>query len=266
VAERFQDRENEFQEKFSQLKELIFRRERLTLNLTADGEGLSPLADAVDGLISHLPGGGAPGIAAMPDLYRQDAGVAIPAQVCYVAKAMKAPTYADPMAASLFVAARQLSSGYLYKHIRVQGGAYGGMCQYDPMNGLFAFLSYRDPHLVETLHVYRDAVNFLAHERVPGEELEKAIIGTIGALDRPMDPVGRGYTAMIRAFAGLTDEDRQNFRDGVLGVTADAIQETAARYFIPAAESAVIAVYASEDRLLQANEILSPKLVVENLI
>ena len=266
VAERFQDRKNEFQEKFSQLKELIFRRERLTLNLTADGEGLSPLADAVDGLISHLPGGGAPGIAAMPDLYRQDAGVDIPAQVCYVAKAMKAPTYADPMAASLFVAARQLSSGYLYKHIRVQGGAYGGMCQYDPMNGLFAFLSYRDPHLVETLHVYRDAVNFLAHERVPGEELEKAIIGTIGALDRPMDPVGRGYTAMIRAFAGLTDEDRQNFRDGVLGVTADAIQETAARYFIPAAESAVIAVYASEDRLLQANEILSPKLVVENLI
>ncbi len=266
VAERFQDRKNEFQEKFSQLKELIFRRERLTLNLTADGEGLSPLADAVDGLISHLPGGGAPGIAAMPDLYRQDAGVAIPAQVCYVAKAMKAPTYADPMAASLFVAARQLSSGYLYKHIRVQGGAYGGMCQYDPMNGLFAFLSYRDPHLVETLDVYRDAVNFLAHERVPGEELEKAIIGTIGALDRPMDPVGRGYTAMIRAFAGLTDEDRQNFRDGVLGVTADAIQETAARYFIPAAESAVIAVYASEDRLLQANEILSPKLVVENLI
>ena len=266
VAERFQDRKNEFQEKFSQLKELIFRRERLTLNLTADGEGLSPLADAVDGLISHLPGGGAPGIAAMPDLYRQDAGVAIPAQVCYVAKAMKAPTYADPMAASLFVAARKLSSGYLYKHIRVQGGAYGGMCQYDPMNGLFAFLSYRDPHLVETLHVYRDAVNFLAHERVPGEELEKAIIGTIGNLDRPMDPVGRGYTAMIRAFAGLTDEDRQNFRDGVLGVTADAIQETAARYFIPAAESAVIAVYASEDRLLQANEILSPKLVVENLI
>ena len=266
VAERFQDRKNEFQEKFSQLKELIFRRERLTLNLTADGEGLSPLAEAVDGLISHLPGGGAPGIAAMPDLYRQDAGVAIPAQVCYVAKAMKAPTYADPMAASLFVAARQLSSGYLYQHIRVQGGAYGGMCQYDPMNGLFAFLSYRDPHLVETLGVYRDAVYSLAHERVPGEELEKAIIGTIGALDRPMDPVGRGYTAMIRAFAGLTDEDRQNFRDGVLGVTADAIQETAARYFIPAAESAVIAVYASEDRLLQANEILSPKLVVENLI
>ena len=266
VAERFQDRKEELQEKFGQLKELIFRRERLTLNLTADGEGLSPLAEAVDGLISHLPGGGAPGIAAMPDLYRQDAGVAIPAQVCYVAKAMKAPTYADPMAASLFVAARQLSSGYLYKHIRVQGGAYGGMCQYDPMNGLFAFLSYRDPHLVETLDVYRDAVYFLAHERVPGEELEKAIIGTIGALDRPMDPVGRGYTAMIRAFAGLTDENRQNFRDGVLGVTADAIQETAARYFIPAAESAVIAVYASEDRLLQANEILSPKLVVENLI
>lgn len=265
VADRFQARAGEFQEKFGRLKELIFRRERLTLNLTSDSGGLSLLAEESQRLISRLPDGGAPGAASMPDLCRRDAGVAIPAQVCYVAQAMEAPTYADPLAASLYVAAKQLSSGYLYKQIRVQGGAYGGMCQFDPMNGVFAFLSYRDPHLLETLQVYRRTADFLAREPFSGEELEKAVIGAIGAIDRPMDPAGRGYTAMIRMFAGLTDEDRQRFRDGILGVTAAAVRETAVRYFGPAAASAVIAVYAPEDRLLQANETLSPKLTVESL-
>jgi hypothetical protein len=201
----------------------------------------------------------------MPDLQARDAGVAIPAQVCYVAQVMKAPTYTDPMAAPLWVLSRQLSSGYLYKHIRVQGGAYGGMCQYDPMNGLFAFLSYRDPHLLLTLDVYRRAVDKMINERITVEDLEKAVIGAIGALDRPMDPAGRGFTALIRAFAGLTDADRQAFRDGVLTVTSEQLQETAARYFLPAAVSAVVAVYAAEERLIRANETLPSKLTIERL-
>jgi len=178
---------------------------------------------------------------------------------------MKAPTYMDPLAAPLWVLSRQLSSGYLYKHIRVQGGAYGGMCQYDPMNGLFAFLSYRDPHLLETLDVYRVAVDVMINESISAEELEKAVIGAIGALDRPMDPAGRGFTALIRAFAGLSDADRQAFRDSVLSVTSKQLQETATRYFLPAAASAVVAVYAAEERLIQANETLAPKLTIGKL-
>ena len=74
-------------------------------------------------------------------------GIAIPAQVSYVAKVLAAPPYRDPLSAPLFVLAKQLSNGYLYRHIRVQGGAYGGSCRYEPLSGLFAFLSYRDPHL-----------------------------------------------------------------------------------------------------------------------
>ena len=70
---------------------------------------------------------------------------------------------------------------------------------------------------------------------------------------------------MIRTFAGLTDEARQRFRDRVLGVTAEAVRETAIRYFGPAAAAAVVAVYAPEDRLRQANETLSPRLTVESL-
>jgi hypothetical protein len=265
LMEAFGDRKDAFRDKLIRLKDLIFRRERLTLNLTADAEGLGLLEQAAGGLLAHLPGGGQVGLASVPELQSRDAGVAIPAQVCYVAQVMKAPTYNDPLAASLWVLSRQLSSGYLYKHIRVQGGAYGGMCQYDPMNGLFAFLSYRDPHLLSTLDVYRRAVDFITKDIISAEDLEKAVVGAIGSLDRPMDPAGRGFTAMIRAFAGLTDTDRQAFRDGVLNVTADQLHETAVRYFAPAAASAVVAVYADEERLIRANETMPSKLTIERL-
>jgi hypothetical protein len=265
LTETFGGRKEALRDKLTRLKQLIFRQERLTLNLTADAEGLDRLGKAAKGLLARLPGGGPVGTPSMPDLQARHTGVAIPAQVCYVAKVMKAPTYTDPLAASLFVLSRQLSSGYLYKHIRVQGGAYGGMCQYDPMSGLFAFMSYRDPHLLETLDVYRRAVDFMTEEKITAEDLEKAVVGAIGSLDRPMDPAGRGFTAMIRAFAGLTDEDRQAFRDGVLNVTADQLQETAVRYFMPFGASAVVAVYAAEERLIQANETLPSRLTVERL-
>ena len=95
-------------------------------------------------------------------------------------KVFAAPPYDDPLSAALFVLARQLSNGYLYRHIRFQGGAYGGSCRYEPLGGLFAFLFYRDPHLTETLAVYRDAVDSALQNPIAQEELEKAVIGSIG--------------------------------------------------------------------------------------
>ncbi len=193
-------------------------------------------------------------------------GIAIPAQVCYVTKVLTAPPYRDPLSAALFVLARQMSNGYLYRHIRVQGGAYGGSCRYEPLGGLFAFLSYRDPHLTETLTIYGDAVESAIQKPVTQEELEKAVIGAIGALDRPLDPAGRGYTALIRELSGLTDADRRRFREEVLSVTPERLQEAARRYFPPAAEAAVVAVCAAEERLQKANESLQDKLTLEKLV
>jgi Zn-dependent M16 (insulinase) family peptidase len=91
------------------------------------------------------------------------------------------------------------------------------------------------------------------------------VIGTIGALDRPLDPAGRGYTALIREFSGLTDPIRHHFREEVLAVDPERLQETAQRYFPPASGTAVFAVCAPEERLRKANEILEQKLEIEKL-
>lgn len=232
--------------------------------MTADEEGLRLLTAAV-GTFSTLPAGSPPARIAEEPHHPARIGIIIPAQVSYVAKVLAAPPYGDPRSAPLFVLAKQLSNGYLYRHIRVQGGAYGGSCRYEPLGGLFAFLSYRDPHLTETLDIYRQAVDAASEDPVLPEELEKAVIGSVSALDRPLDPAGRGYTALIREFSALTDADRRRFREEILDITPARLQETARGYFHAAAEAAGIAVCASEERLEKANEILTDKLTLEKL-
>ncbi len=98
------------------------------------------------------------------------------------------------------------------------------------------------------------------------EELQKAIIGTIGSLDEPMDPSSKGYTALIRDFAGFSDKDRQKFRNQVLETSSESLIEAANRYLVPAGESSAVAVYADAERLRKANETMDPRLNIEGLL
>jgi Zn-dependent M16 (insulinase) family peptidase len=70
---------------------------------------------------------------------------------------------------------------------------------------------------------------------------------------------------MIRDFTGITDDDRLEFRNNILGMTPEILLEDASRYFTSAADSSMVAVYASQDSLEKANKLLEPKLTVETL-
>ncbi|MCG6535718.1 MAG: hypothetical protein L7F78_13715 [Syntrophales bacterium LBB04] len=266
IADKFNERKREVLDKLTILQHIVFRKDRLSINLTADAEGISLLKESVADFVRRISSDGSIGNPTIPASSGLNTGIAIPAQVSYVAKVLQAPAYADPLSAPMFVLSRQLSSGYLYKHIRVQGGAYGGMSQYDPMSGTFALLSYRDPNIINTLNVYHKAEKFTTQNKISREELEKTVIGTIGSLDKPLDPSSKGYIAMIRDFTGLTDEDRLKFRHMILDMTPELLLEAASRYFVKAADTAVIAVYSSHENLQRANETMEPKLEIEPLL
>jgi presequence protease len=266
IADAFAKDKVDLQKKLDRLRKIIFTRERIYLNLTADQNGLNLLSHAAADLIGRLPLGGKAGDLNLPDTSPVHVGIAIPAQVAYVALAMPAPPYADPISGTLLLLSKYLSDGYLYRQIRVQGGAYGGMSQYDPVNGIFAFLSYRDPHITETLDVYHNAFASVTRGMVSRNDLEKTIIGTIGGLDRPMDPQSRGSVAMIRNFIGQSDDDRLRFRNDILDTTPERFHEAIQSYFAVAEKLAVSAVYAQEDLLKKANDILKEKLLLETLM
>lgn len=267
IAESYQGKRDQVVSLADSLQKRIFSRGRLFINMTGDGEALRNMGDELSGLVSRFPDGAA---GAMPGtgLCREGVpreGIAIPAQVCYVAQAYPAPAYYGELAPQFMVLCRILSSDYLYKNIRVLGGAYGGMSVYDPLAGHCAFLSYRDPHLLETLRVYEGAMKIISGGEISDEELEKAVIGTIGALDRPMDPSTKGYVSMVRKFTGLTDEGREKFRLGVLECSRETALEAGRRVLLSAGREPGVSVYASEERLAKANEGLDPKLTIKKL-
>lgn len=265
TAGNFDSSKQEFREKLDTLRKIIFNGKNLVLNITAEDAGLKAVRENIPELLEKLTFRETAETQVSPSLPAVFAGISIPAQVSYVAYVLKAPAYTDPACPLLMLSAKELSNNYLYKHIRVQGGAYGGMSSLDPSMGLFSFLSYRDPHIVETLQVFKDAQDFYSRNEISAEEVEKAIISTIGMIDKPMDPAGRGYTALMRGFAGITDDIRQKFRDDLLSATPRKLKETLVDYFTEAAKAAAVAVYSAPEKLNDANEKLEEKLLIENI-
>jgi len=116
-------------------------------------------------------------------------------------------------------------------------------------------MSYRDPHIIRTLKVYDEIAAALAPEHVSPEDLDKAIIGAIGAIDRPMDPSGKGLAALIRHLSSLTDAYRQTLREEILGLTGEGFRAAAGRFLAAAATARTAnAVFGAADRLREANE------------
>ncbi|HAJ27573.1 MAG TPA: hypothetical protein DCG53_10080 [Syntrophus sp. (in: bacteria)] len=266
MADELDENREGFLEKLLHLKREVFRKDRLTFNLTAEEGGLTTMSDNLAPLVARFPSGSLAENIKPPRLEPVNRGVAIPAQVSYVARALPAPSYGHSDTAALMVASRYLSNGYLYKQIRVQGGAYGGMSSYDPMVGVFSFLSYRDPHILRTLKVYDDAITALNQQNISQEDLDKAVIGTVGIMDRPMDPSNKGYTAMIRHLSGLTDAYRQTLRDEILSMTIKKLGEASACFLDKSRESSSIAVFSSEEHLQSVNSALEGnKLLLEPL-
>ena len=141
----------------------------------------------------------------------KEEGFIVPTQVSYVGKGGILFEEGETVPGSTAVVSRYLRTGYLWDHVRVIGGAYGGFCTFNPVggDGVFTFLSYRDSNLDKTLDVYELEEN--------AEALATAIIGAVGDLDGALSPPDqKGSKSSSRWVIRQTPEKRQQFRDDLL--------------------------------------------------
>lgn len=263
----YDERKEEVQEKLARLRDLVFRRSRAILNLTGDASSLVRLEESMDALISALPAGAGPAafsVTAGSHAAGSQAGalpanvaVPIPGKVCYVARVLPVPRHNDPGAPVVSVLSHELGDGVLYQRIRVEGGAYGGHSGYNSNLGLLSLTSYRDPNLEKTIEVYDRCLDEFTREELDSEAVRKAVIGTIGSLDPPMDPSTKGSLAMERVLSGLNDADRQRFRESVLAMDAATLRRGVEEILRPAMERSRQAVFAPKARIEAANATLS---------
>ncbi len=227
-------------------------RSGMMFHVTGDKDVLDTIKPSVQNFLNSLPGN-ADG-SALPDFYNvdhpwavrakvdmpnlaplKDEGFVVPTQVSYVGKGGQLYETGEIVPGTGGVVSRFLRTGYLWDHVRVIGGAYGGFCTFDAKagDGLFTYLSYRDPNLDKTLDVYdatADALLEAASELENNPDaLATAIIGAVGDMDGALSPDQKGATAFNRWIARETPERRQQFRDEVLDTKASDFRDFAMR-------------------------------------
>eukprot|EP00956_Cyclotella_meneghiniana_P003774 scaffold4568_cov74-Cyclotella_meneghiniana.AAC.17 len=225
-------------------------RDGMILDITADKAVFEKIQPSVEKFIQKLPGDSSG--EKLQDFYSvphpwakqaksematnaplADEGFVVPTQVSYVGKGGRLYDIGEEVSGSTAVIQKFLGTGYLWDNVRVIGGAYGGFCQFQPRDGIFTFLSYRDPNLAGTLDVYDAASDALMAsakdmENNP-EALATAIIGAIGDMDGALSPDQKGATAFRRWLVRETPERRQKYRDQVLNTKPEDFRDFAER-------------------------------------
>ncbi|WP_169195287.1 insulinase family protein [Devosia sp. MC1541] len=246
------------------IREKLFNRGAMVINLTADADLLDRAKSELGQFVGKLPGGKFERATWRQSSFAAHEGLIIPAQVNYVGKGANLKALGIELTASASVVLRHLNTTYLWDKVRVQGGAYGGSSRFDLSSGNFSFLSYRDPNLLKTLEAYDGAAKAL-RAGIGEQDLTRSIIGVIGDLDRPEFADAKGYSAMWRILNGTTDAVRQQRRDEVLATSAADFEAMAAaveavaekgRIVVLGGEAAITAANAERDGLLTVQKVV----------
>ncbi len=151
-------------------------------------------------------------------------------QVNFCATAYATVTMEHKDAAALSVLGGFLRNGFLHTAIREQGGAYGGGATHDANIAAFKFYSYRDPRLSETLTDFNQSIEWMLNNSHEKRQLEEAILGVIGGMDKPGSPAGEARTAYHNALHQRTREKLQDYRQRILAVTLPDLKYVTEKY------------------------------------
>jgi hypothetical protein len=202
------------------LHAMVIGNRACTVSLTADDP--SQIATSMERLIASLPASsGAPAVYGFSE-HHVNTGIEISSSVNFVAKAWDLGTPSPDSQGRFLLLSRNLSTGYLWDKVRVEGGAYGGMAMVSGGHPVFACASYRDPNLSSTLSHFEKGLAEVA-AGLDGSAVDQSIIGTIGRIDAPRTPHEKGFSETLALVCGRTPQLRQQTREAVLSSTRESL-------------------------------------------
>lgn len=234
------------------IRHTLVTRSAMICNVTTDAANWGRFQPRLTEFLGRLPN--RPGSAArwsVPAEGRAE-GLTIPAKVNYVVKGGDLRRLGIKPGGAAAVVLHYLNTTWLWSKVRVQGGAYGGSCSLDRRAGVFAFSSYRDPNLLDTLKVYDETASFLGRIEIDKAEIVKSIIGVIGQLDDYLLPDAKGFVSLRRYLLGETDERLQRLRDEILSARVEDFRALGAALAQLAATGRVV-VMGSPEAIAAAN-------------
>ena len=222
----FSARHAEMQEAFARILPQIFNRNDLMVSVTAPAADCDEIAAGLAEFRKQLSAETFPAAPYTWEIAARNEGLTTQSRVQYVAKGANFIKLGYNYTGVLRVLETLLRYDYFWTRIRVQGGAYGAMTQFN-RNGFMIFSSYRDPNLAETFAVLNETADYVRTFDVSDREMDKFIIGTMSGVDTPMTPQMKGDTAATFYLRGITWEDRQRAREEILAARQEDVRALA---------------------------------------
>lgn len=182
-------------------------------------------------------------------------GIYTPGMVQYVAMGGDFKKKGFKYHGSMRVVETVLRYEYLWTNIRVKGGAYGAMITLK-RNGVWQFVSYRDPNLLNTIEVYKQMADYLANLELSEREVLKYIIGTMSKVDMPMSNAGKLTRSITRYLLGLSDEIVQQSRTQILATKLQDLRDTA-QIIASIMQDNNLCVVGSESKIKEASSLFN---------
>ena len=224
LEEHFEEEKEKLSEKLIDLSKKLFRGDNMMLSYTAAKEGLEDLEAMVEKLKNSLHTQASEEESrCVIHCEKKNEGFKTASKVQYVAKAGNFIDQGVAYTGALQILKVIMSYDYLWQNIRVKGGAYGCMSNFNRI-GEGYFVSYRDPNLKRTLDVYDGVVDYLKNFTVSERDMTKYIIGTMSGIDQPMTPASKGDRSMNLYMNKVSAEMIREERNQILDAGQDDIR------------------------------------------
>ena len=201
----------------------IFEKQNMTISYTGKEEAPEFMKAEVESFIEGLYEDQKQGEKVKVICTKNNEGFATAGGVQYAACAGNFKDAGLEYTGALKVLQMIFSYEYLWIQLRVKGGAYGCMSNFRKSGDSF-LVSYRDPHLKNTLKIFENTPEYLHTFTADEREMTKYIIGTISDLDVPLNPYAKGELSLGAWFAGITEEELQEERNQILTAQPEDIQ------------------------------------------
>ena len=248
LVKHFDENREGLQEKLAAVSGKIFTRSGLFFETIGEEEEKKTVLENLPLLLDDMEVGvkTAPHVYSFPPESRNEAFLTS-GKVQYVAKGGNFKSHGFAYTGALRVMETILRYEYLWKKVRVLGGAYGAFTQF-LRDGTAILCSYRDPNLAQTIRAYEELPAYLENLTLSDREMTKYVIGTMAADEIQLTPSMKGERAMVHYLSGNTRESRMKIRDEIINCQVEDIRRLA-----PLVDSVMkdpyICVMGSEDKI-----------------
>ena len=226
IEENFDEKKEELIRNLKELSQRIFCADNMMISYTSAEEGIEPMREAFGVVRNGLNSGGRSGEACILHCTKRNEGFKTSSKVQYVARVGNFIDGGEEYTGALQILKVILSYDYLWQNIRVKGGAYGCMSNFNRIGESY-LISYRDPNLEKTMEVYEGVVDYLENFSVDDRDMTKFVIGTISNIDRPMNPAAKGSRSMNLYMNHVTEEMIRKEREEILNASQKDIRALA---------------------------------------